>query len=129
MGFVSIRRDSSQQCEIGNPDYVYWCLYTTTERKQPAEVTSLHKSLEGTPYYAYTGCLSRCITRISIIEYEMATYYICDMRPPSERVLRLNTVPSRYSCHVYSGHSDKVATFPDTKYIYSVISRLDIVGN
>ena len=38
-------------------------------------------------------------------------------------------VYSRYSGHVYSGHSDKVATFPTTKYMYSYIFRSDIVAN
>ena len=40
-----------------------------------------------------------------------------------------NTVYSGYSGHVYSGHSDIVATFPGTKYIYSIIFRSDIVAN
>ena len=35
---------------------------------------------------------------------------------------------SGYSGHGYSGHSDKVATFPGTKYIYSIIFRSDIVA-
>ena len=39
------------------------------------------------------------------------------------------TVYSRYSGHIYSGHSDIVSTFPGTKYIYSLISRSDIVAN
>ena len=39
------------------------------------------------------------------------------------------TVYSRYSGHVYSGHSDIVATFSGTKYIYSIIFRSDIVAN
>ena len=39
------------------------------------------------------------------------------------------TVYSGYSGHVYSGHSDIVATFPGTKYIYSIIFRSDIVAN
>ena len=34
---------------------------------------------------------------------------------------------SGYSGHIYSGHSDIVATFPGTKYIYSIIFRSDIV--
>ena len=38
------------------------------------------------------------------------------------------TVYSGYSGHIYSGHSDKVATFPGTKYIYSFIFRSDIVA-
>ena len=38
------------------------------------------------------------------------------------------TVYSGYSGHVYSGHSDIVATFPVTKYIYSFIFRSDIVA-
>ena len=36
---------------------------------------------------------------------------------------------SGYSGHVDSGHWDIVATFPGTKYIYSIIFRSDIVGN
>ena len=40
-----------------------------------------------------------------------------------------DTVYSRYSGQVYSGHSDIVATFPDTKYIHSIILRSDIVAN
>ena len=36
---------------------------------------------------------------------------------------------SGYSGHVYSGHSDKVATFPGAKYIHSIIFRSDIVAN
>ena len=39
------------------------------------------------------------------------------------------TVYSGYSGHVYSDHSDIVATFPGTKYIYSIIFRWDIVAN
>ena len=39
------------------------------------------------------------------------------------------TVYSGYSGHVYSGHSDIVATFPGTKYIHSIIFRSDIVAN
>ena len=39
------------------------------------------------------------------------------------------TVYSGYNGHVYSGHSDIVATFPGTKYIYSIIFRSDIVAN
>ena len=35
---------------------------------------------------------------------------------------------SGYSGHVYSGHSDIVATFPGTKSIYSIIFRSDIVA-
>ena len=38
-----------------------------------------------------------------------------------------NTVYSGYSGHVYSGHSDIVATLPGRNYIYSIISRSDIV--
>ena len=41
----------------------------------------------------------------------------------------LYTVYSGYSGHVYNGHSDIVATFPGTKYIYSIIFRSDIVAN
>ena len=41
----------------------------------------------------------------------------------------LDTVYSGYSGHVYSGHSDIVATFPGTKSIYSIIFRSDIVAN
>ena len=40
-----------------------------------------------------------------------------------------NTVHSGYSGHGYSGHSDIVASFPGTKYIYSIIFRSDIVSN
>ena len=40
-----------------------------------------------------------------------------------------HTVYSGYSGYVYSGHSDKVAPFPGTKYIYSIIFRSDIVAN
>ena len=36
---------------------------------------------------------------------------------------------SGYSGHVYSGHSDIVATFPGTKYMYSIIFSSDIVAN
>ena len=36
------------------------------------------------------------------------------------------TVYSGYSGHVYSGHSDIVATFPGTKSIYSIIFSSDI---
>ena len=36
---------------------------------------------------------------------------------------------SGYSGHVYSGHSDIVATFSVSKYIYSIIFRSDIVAN
>ena len=39
------------------------------------------------------------------------------------------TVYSGYSGHVYSGHSDIVATSPRTKYIYSIIFMSDIVAN
>ena len=39
------------------------------------------------------------------------------------------TVYSGYSGHVYSGHSDIVATFTGTKYIYSIIFRSDIVAS
>ena len=38
------------------------------------------------------------------------------------------TVYSGYSGHVYSGHSDIVATFPGTKSICSIILGLDIVA-
>ena len=41
----------------------------------------------------------------------------------------VNTVYSGYSGHVYSSHSDIVATLPGTKYIYSIIFRSDIVAN
>ena len=40
-----------------------------------------------------------------------------------------STVYSGYSGHIYSGHSDKVATFPGTKYIDSIIFRSDIVAS
>ena len=40
-----------------------------------------------------------------------------------------STVYSGYSGHIHSGHSDKVATFPVTKYIYSIIFRSDIVAS
>ena len=40
-----------------------------------------------------------------------------------------DTVYSGYNGHDYSGHSDIVATFPVTKYIYSIIFRSDIVAN
>ena len=36
----------------------------------------------------------------------------------------LATVYSGYSGHVYRGHSDIVATFPGTKYIYSTLYNL-----
>ena len=36
---------------------------------------------------------------------------------------------SRFSGHVYSGHSDIVATFLGTIYIYSIIFGPDIVAN
>ena len=38
------------------------------------------------------------------------------------------TVYSGYSDHAYSGHSDRVASFPGTKYIYSIIFRSDVVA-
>ena len=38
-------------------------------------------------------------------------------------------VYSGYSGHVYSGHSDIVATFSGTKCIYSIIFRSDIVAS
>ena len=41
----------------------------------------------------------------------------------------INTVYSGYSGDVYSGHSDIVATFPGTKYIYSITFRSDIVAD
>ena len=41
----------------------------------------------------------------------------------------VNTVYSGYSGHDYSGHSDIVATFPGTKFIYSIAFRSDIVAN
>ena len=44
-------------------------------------------------------------------------------------IIYLCTVFSGYSGHVYSGHSDIVATFPGTKYIYSIIFRSDIVAS
>ena len=34
--------------------------------------------------------------------------------------LSIITVYARYSGHIHSGHSDIVATFPGTKYIYSL---------
>ena len=40
-----------------------------------------------------------------------------------------NTVYSGYSGHVYSGYSDIVATFPGTKYFYSIMFRSDIVAS
>ena len=40
-----------------------------------------------------------------------------------------STVYFGYSGHIYSDHSDKVATFPHTKYIYSIIFRSDIVAS
>ena len=40
-----------------------------------------------------------------------------------------NTAYSGYSGLVYSGHSDIVAPFPGTKYIYSIIFRSDKVAN
>ena len=39
------------------------------------------------------------------------------------------TIYSKYNGHVYSGHLDVVATFPSTKYIYSIIFRSDMVAN
>ena len=43
---------------------------------------------------------------------------------------RVYTVYSGYNRHVYSDHdSDIVATFPGTKYIYTIIFRSDIVAN
>ena len=39
-----------------------------------------------------------------------------------------STVYSGYSGHIYSGHSDKVATIPGTKCMYSIIFRSDIVA-
>ena len=44
-----------------------------------------------------------------------------------ENCLR-STVYSGYSGHVYSGHSDIVATFPGTKCIHYIIFRSDIVA-
>ena len=41
----------------------------------------------------------------------------------------ISTVYSGYSGHIYSGHSDKVATFPGTKYIYFIIFMSDIVAS
>ena len=51
------------------------------------------------------------------------------MRESPVSILKVNTVYSGYSGHVYSGHSDIVATFPGTKYIYSIIFRSDIVAS
>ena len=49
---------------------------------------------------------------------------------PSEVVWKSkNTVYSGYSGHVYSGHSDIVATFPGTQYISTIIFRSDVVAN
>ena len=39
------------------------------------------------------------------------------------------TAYSGFSGYVYSCHSDIVATCPGTKYIYSIIFRLDIVAS
>ena len=39
------------------------------------------------------------------------------------------TVYSGYSGHIYGDRSDKVAIFPGTKYIYSIIFRSDIVAS
>ena len=39
-----------------------------------------------------------------------------------------STVYSGYSGHIYGGQSDIVATFPGTKYIYSIIFTSDIVA-
>ena len=52
---------------------------------------------------------------------------------PIHRVARAHyvdgyTVYSGYSGHNQSGHTDIVATFPVTKYIYSIIFRSDIVA-
>ena len=47
----------------------------------------------------------------------------------SDTYFILITVYSEYSGHVYSDHSDIVATFPGTKYIYSIIFQSDIVAN
>ena len=47
---------------------------------------------------------------------------------PTQKTPLLYSVPG-YSGHVYSGHSDIVATFSGTKYIYSIIFRSDIVAN
>ena len=38
------------------------------------------------------------------------------------------TVYSGCNGHAYSGHSDRVASFPGTKYIYSMIFRSDVVA-
>ena len=39
-----------------------------------------------------------------------------------------STVYSRYSGHIYNGHLGKVATFPGTKYIYSIIFRSEMLA-
>ena len=35
---------------------------------------------------------------------------------------------SGYSGHIYSGHSDIVATFPGTKYIYSIVFKVTTIS-
>ena len=49
----------------------------------------------------------------------LSNHVLCEINSITE-YLGVCTVYSRYSGHVYSGHSDIVATFPGTKYIYSI---------
>ena len=44
------------------------------------------------------------------------------------RGVKIQCTPG-YGGHVYSDHSDIVATFPDTKHIYYIIFRSDIVAS
>ena len=55
-------------------------------------------------------------------------FALCDIKG---HYVNLNyTVYSEYSSHVYSGHSDIVATCSGIKYtIYSIIFRSNIVAN
>ena len=50
-----------------------------------------------------------------------------DQQDHSLLIVNSNTVYSGYSGHFYSGHSDRVATFPGTKYIYTV-TAMDTVS-
>ena len=43
--------------------------------------------------------------------------------------MNIQCTPDIVATFMYSGHSDIVATFPSTKYIYSIILMSDIVAN
>ena len=53
----------------------------------------------------------------------------CISAPYMRKTVMTSHLYSGYSGHVYSGHSDIVATFPSTKYIYSILFRSDIVAS